>query len=124
MYISLKFNFVKKLQENAQAKLLTTSMCCVNCDNVFKKIEPQNFCKITFSNLDLQETRIFLKTHTKRLMFHYQLFYSVQPAFLVLESSFGGGIFQKILIFCYSEKWCFCKRKCLEIQARTSRHRV
>ena len=49
----------------------------------------------------LQKTRIFLKTHTKRLMFHYQLFYSVQLAFLVLGSIFDGGVFQKKLIFCY-----------------------
>ena len=48
--------------------------------------------------------RIFLKTHTKRLMFHYQLFYSVQLAFLVLGSIFDGGVFQKILIFCYFKK--------------------
>ena len=48
--------------------------------------------------------RIFLKTHTKRLMFHYQLFYSVQLAFIVLGSIFGGGFFQKILIFCYFKK--------------------
>ena len=31
-----------------------------------------------FFNLDLRETRIFLKTHTKRLWFHYQLFYFLQ----------------------------------------------
>ena len=52
-------------------------------------------------NLDLQKTRIFLKTHTKRLMFHYQLFYSVQLAFLALGSIFEVGVFQNILIFCY-----------------------
>ena len=48
--------------------------------------------------------RIFLKTHTKRLMFDYQLFYSVQLAFLVMESIFDGGGFQKDLIFCYFKK--------------------
>ena len=71
-------------------------MCCVN--NVFKKNEPRIFCKITFFILDLQ------KTHTKRLMFHCQLVYSVQLAFLVLGSIFDGGVFQKILTFCYLKK--------------------
>ena len=99
MYVLLEFNFVKKLQENAQAKLLTTSICCVN--NVFKKIEPRIFCKITFFNLYLQKTRIFFKTHTKSLIFHYQLFYSVKLAFLVLGSIFDGGFFKKNLIFCF-----------------------
>ena len=101
MYVLLKINFVKKLQENAQAKLLTTS------NNVFKKIEPRIFCKIDFFNLDLQKTRISLKTHTKRLMFHYQLFYFVQLAFIVLGSIFAGGVFQKILIFGYFKKMVF-----------------
>ena len=94
MYVLLKFIFVKKLQENAQAKLLTTSN--VLCKQYFlKKSSQEFFCKITFFNLDLQKTRIFLKmkTHKKRLMFHYQLFFSVQLAFLVLESIFDGGFF-------------------------------
>ena len=46
-------------------------------------------------NLDLQKTRIFLKTHTKRLMFHTRHF-----AFVVLEPIFVGGVFQNILTFC------------------------
>ena len=54
--------------------------------------------------------RIFLKTHTKRLMFHYQLFYSVQLAFLVIGSIFDGGVFQKILIFCYFQKMVFLQK--------------
>ena len=74
-----------------------------------KKLSQEFFAKSPFFNLDLQKTRIFLKTHTKRLMFHYQLFYSVQLAFLVLGSIFDGGVFQKNLIFCYFKKWCFCK---------------
>ena len=37
-------------------------------------------------------------------MFHYQLFYSVQLAFLVLESIFDCGVFQKNLIFFYLKK--------------------
>ena len=109
MYVLLKFNFVKKLQENAQAKLLTTSN--VLCKQCFLKIEPRIFCKITFYNLDLQKTRIFLKTHTKRLMFHYQLFYSVQLAFLILGSIFDGFWgFQNILIFCYFKKMVFLQK--------------
>ena len=75
-----------------------------------KKSRQEFFAKSPFLNLDLQKTKIFLKTHTKRLMFHYQLFYSVQLAFLVLESIFDGGGFQKILIFCYLKKLCFCKK--------------
>ena len=75
-------------------------MCCVNY--VFKKIEPRIFLQNhLFFNLDLHKTRIFLKTHTKRLMFYYQLFNSVKLAFLVLGSIFDGGVFQKNLIFCY-----------------------
>ena len=74
-------------------------LCCVN--NVFKKNRAKNlFAKSPFLNLDLQKTRIFLKTHTKSLMFHYQTFYSVQLAFVVLEPIFVGGGFQKIIIFC------------------------
>ena len=70
-----------------------------------KKSSQDIFAKSSFFNLDLQKTRIFLKTHTKRLMVHYQLFYSVQLAFLVLESIFDGVFFfQKILIFCYFKK--------------------
>ena len=83
-------------------------VCFVN--NVFEKIEPRIFCKITFFNLDLQKTRIFLKTHTKRLMFHYQLFYSVQLAFLVLGSIFDGGFFKKFSYFVIFKKCCFCKK--------------
>ena len=108
MYVLLKFNFVKKLQENAQAKLLTTSN--VLCKQCFQKIEPRIFAKSPFFNLDLQKTRIFLKTHTKRLMFHYQLFYSVQLAFLVLGSIFDGGFFKKFSYFVIFKKWCFCKK--------------
>ena len=83
-------------------------MCCVN--NVLKKLSQEFFAKSPFFNLDLQKTKIFLKTHTKRLMFHYQPLYSVQLAFLVLGSIFDGGVFQKFLIFCYFKKWCFCKK--------------
>ena len=72
-----------------------------------KKLSQEFFAKSTFFNLDLQKTRIFLKTHTKRLMFHYQLFYFVQLAFIVLGSIFAGGVFQKILIFGYFEKMVF-----------------
>ena len=43
-------------------------------------------------------------------MFHYQLFYSVQLAFLVLESIFDGGFLKKNLIYCYFKKLCFCKK--------------
>ena len=75
-----------------------------------KKMSQECFAKSPFLNLDLQKTRIFLKTHTKRLMFHYQLFYSVQLAFLVLGSIFDGGVFQKIQIFCYFKKMVFCKK--------------
>ena len=108
MYILLKINFVKKLQENAQAKLFTTlNVLCKQC---FSQIEPRIFCKITFFNLDLQKTRIFLKTHTKRLMFYHQLFYSVQLNFLVLGSIFDGGVFQKNLIFCYFKKMVFLQK--------------
>ena len=64
-----------------------------------KKLSQDFFAKSPFFNLDLQKRRIFLKTHTNRLMFHYQLFYSVQLAFLVLGSIFDGGVFQKILYF-------------------------
>ena len=60
-----------------------------------KKLSQECFAKSPFFNLDLQKTRIFLKTHTKRLMFHYHLFYSVQLAFLVLGSIFDGGGFSK-----------------------------
>ena len=73
MYVLSKFNFVKKLQENAQAKLLTTlNVLCKQCFQ--KKMSQEFFAKSPFLNLDLQKTRMFLKTHTKRLMFHYQLF--------------------------------------------------
>ena len=41
MYVLLKFNFVKKLQENAQAKLLTTSN--VLCKQYFLKNRAKNF---------------------------------------------------------------------------------
>ena len=51
-----------------------------------------------------------MKTQTKRLMFHYQLFYSVQLAFLVLESIFAVGFFKKILIFCYPKKMVFLQK--------------
>ena len=55
-----------------------------------------------------------MKTHTKRLMFHYQLFYSVQLAFLVLGSIFDGGVFQKKkFIFYYFKKMVFCKNSWL-----------
>ena len=76
-----------------------------------KKLSQEVFAKSSFFNLDLQKTRIFLKTHTKRLMFHYQLFNSVQLAFLVLGSIFDGGVFQKILIFCYFKKMAFLQKK-------------
>ena len=76
-----------------------------------KKMSQEFFAKSPFLNLDLKKTRIFLKTHTKRLMFHYQLVYSVQLAFLVLEPIFDGGVFQKILIyFVILKKRCFCKK--------------
>ena len=78
-----------------------------------KKSSQEFFAKSPFFNLDLQKTRIFLKTHTKRFMFHYQLFYSVQLAFLVLESLFdgaNGGVFKKILIFCYFKKMVFLQK--------------
>ena len=48
IYNLLKFN-VKKVQENAQAKFLTTSnVLCKQC--FLKKIESRIFCKITFFN--------------------------------------------------------------------------
>ena len=75
-----------------------------------KKLSQEFFAKSPFFNLDLQKTRIFLKTHTKRLMFHYKLFYSVQLAFLVLGSIFDGGVFKKILIFCYFKKMVFLQK--------------
>ena len=75
-----------------------------------KKMSQECFAKSPFLNLDLQKTRIFLKTHTKRLMFHYQLFYSVQLAFPVLGSIFDGGVFQKIQIFCYLKKMVFLQK--------------
>ena len=75
-----------------------------------KKLSQEFFAKSPFINLDLQKTRIFLKTHTKRLMYHYQLFYSVQLALLVLESIFDGGVFQKNLIFCYFKKMLFLQK--------------
>ena len=79
------------MQENAQAKLLSTStMLCKQCF-FFKKSSQEFFAKSAFLNLDLQKTRIFLKTHTKRLMLHYQTFYSVQLAFFVLGPSFVVG---------------------------------
>ena len=109
MYVLLEFNFVKKLQENAQAKLLTTSnVLCKQC--LKKKLSQEFFAKSPFFNLYLQKTRIFLKTHTKRLMFHYQLFYSVKLAFLLLGSIFDGGVFQKKLIFCYFKKMEFLQK--------------
>ena len=43
-------------------------------------------------------------------MFHYQLFYSVQLAFLVLGSIFDGGFFKKISYFVILKKLCFCKK--------------
>ena len=57
------------------------------------------FAKTPFFKLDLQETSIFLKTHTKRSILHNQTFYSVPLAFLAREPIFVGGVFQKILIF-------------------------
>ena len=100
---------MKKLQENARAKLLTTSN--VLCKQCFKKNRAKNFLQNhPFFNLDLQKTRIFLKTHTKRLMFHYQLVYSVQLAFFVLESIFDDGVFPKNLIFCYLKKMVFLQK--------------
>ena len=75
-----------------------------------KKLSQEFIAKLPLVNLDLQKTRIFLKTHTKRLMFHYQLFYSVQLAFLVLGSIFDGRVFQKILIFCYFKKMVFLQK--------------
>ena len=100
---------MKELQENAQPKLLTTSN--VLCKQCFKKKLSQDFfAKSPFFNLDLQKTRILLKTHTKRLMFHYQLFYSVQLAFIVLVSIFDGGVFNKFPYFVILKKWCFCKK--------------
>ena len=76
----------------------------------FKKISQEFFAKSLFFNLELQKTRNFWKTHTKRLMFHYQLVYSVQLAFLVLGPIFDGGVFQKILIFCYLKKIVFLQK--------------
>ena len=79
-----------------------------------KKLSQEFFAKSPFFNLDLQKTRIFLKTHTKRLIFHYQLFYSVQLAFLALNSIFEGGVFQNILILCYfKENGVFAKNSWL-----------
>ena len=75
-----------------------------------KKLSQVFFAKSPFFNLDLQKTRIFLKTHKKSLMFHYQLVYSVQLAFLVLESIFDGGVFPKNLIFCYFKKMVFLQK--------------
>ena len=75
-----------------------------------KKLSQEIFAKSPFFNLDLQKTRIFLKTHTERLMFHYRLFYSVQLAYLVLGSIFDGGVFQKNLIFCYFKKMVFLQK--------------
>ena len=76
-----------------------------------KKLSQECFAKSPFFNSDLQKTRIFLKTHTKRLMFHYQLFYSVQLAFLVLESIFDGGVFQKkISYFVILKNGVFAKK--------------
>ena len=43
-------------------------------------------------------------------MFHYQLFYSVELAFLALGSIFEGGVFQNILIFCYFKKMVFLQK--------------
>ena len=77
----------------------------------FKKLSQEFFAKSPFFNLDLQIKRIVLKTHTKRLMFHYQLFYSVQLAFLALGPIFDGGVFQDILIFCYLKKMVFLQKK-------------
>ena len=66
-----------------------------------KKLSQEYFAKSPFINLDLQKTRIFLITHTKRLIFHYQTFDSVQLAFLVLEPIFVCRGFQrKALCFC------------------------
>ena len=78
---------------------------------MFLKKLSQEFCaKSSFFNLDLQKTRIFLKTHTKRLMFHYQLFYSVQLAFLVLGSIFDGGFFKNSHILLFLKYVVFAKK--------------
>ena len=69
-----------------------------------KKLSQEFFAKSPSFNLDLQKLRIFLKTHTKRLMFHYQLFYSVQLAFLVLGSIFDGGFCKKFSYFVIFKK--------------------
>ena len=76
----------------------------------FKKMSREFFAKSPFFNLDLQKTRIFLKTNTKRLMFHYQLVYSVQLAFIVLGSIFDGGVFKKNPIFGYFQEMVFLQK--------------
>ena len=63
IYVLLKFSCVKKVQENAQAKLLTTST--VLCKQCFKKIEPRIFCKITFFKFRSTENKIFLENPHK-----------------------------------------------------------
>ena len=46
-----------------------------------------------------------MKTHTKRLMFHYQLFYSVQLAFLVQGSNFGHILIYGVESWSGVEPW-------------------
>ena len=83
---------------------------------LLRKSSQEYFAKSPSLNLDLQKMRFFLKTHTKRLIFHYQTFYSVQFAFLVLEPIFVDGEFKKNLIFCnFLKNGIFAKNSWLNI---------
>ena len=67
-----------------------------------KKLSQELIAKSPFFNLRSTENNNFLENPLKEVMFHYQLFYSVQLAFLVLGSIFDGGVFAKnshILLF-------------------------